>query len=94
MSMKSRAGRLLSMAAVLAALLLAWTCAPALAQCAMCKAAISGSTNGAAFARGLNLGVLVLLLPPVTIFSTIFIVAYRRRGAGEDKTEQSSKHKQ
>ncbi|MGB9178302.1 MAG: hypothetical protein WCB68_03565 [Pyrinomonadaceae bacterium] len=92
MSRKSSAASLLSVAAILV-LLLAGMCAPALAQCAMCKASLSGSNN-AAFMRGFNLGVLVLLLPPVTIFSTIFIIAFRHRRAGEGKAEQSSKHKQ
>lgn len=92
MSRKSRVALLLSMAAILA-LLLAAMCAPALAQCAMCKASLSGSTNSAAFMRGFNLGVLVLLLPPVTIFSTIFIIAFKHRRAGEGKAEKSSNNK-
>jgi len=43
------------------------------AQCAMCRASLSGSNN-ATFIRNLNIGVLVLLVPPVTIFCSIFIV--------------------
>lgn len=49
---------------------------PALAQCAMCRASLAGSR---AFVRSMNLGVLVLLAPPVAIFCTIFIVAIRNR---------------
>ena len=49
------------------------------AQCSMCRAALAGSNNGK-FLRNLNIGILVLLLPPVTIFCSIFIVLKRHRG--------------
>lgn len=49
------------------------------AQCSMCKAVLS-STKDAGFIRGYNLAVLVLLLPPVTIFCSIFIVLKRHKG--------------
>jgi hypothetical protein len=48
----------------------------ALGQCSMCRASLAGSNN-AFFIRNFNIGVLVLLLPPVTIFCSIF-VALRR----------------
>lgn len=48
------------------------------AQCSMCRAALTNSTNSR-FIRGLNLGVLVLLIPPVTIFCSLFIVLRRYR---------------
>lgn len=48
----------------------------ALAQCAMCRASVTGN---AAFERNLNLGVLVLLVPPVSIFCAIFFIAIRHR---------------
>jgi hypothetical protein len=54
---------------------------PADAQCSMCRAALNGSNN-ARFVRNLNLGVLVLLIPPVTIFCSIFIILRRNRGDG------------
>lgn len=54
---------------------------PADAQCSMCRAALNGSNN-ARFIRNLNLGVLVLLIPPVTIFCSIFIILRRHRGDG------------
>ena len=54
--------------------------APAAAQCAMCRASVQ---NNAGLARGLNLAVLVLLVPPVTMFCSIIIVAYRHRRGGE-----------
>jgi hypothetical protein len=69
-----------------AALLCLMVASPGWAQCAMCRASVQ---NNAVFARGLNLGVLVLLTPPVAIFCSIIIVAYRHRGggAGDDKKE-------
>jgi len=48
----------------------------------MCKAVLS-STRDAKFIRGYNIGVLVLLLPPVTIFCSIFIVLRRHRNQAE-----------
>ena len=51
------------------------------AQCSMCRAALN-STNNARFIRNLNLGILVLLIPPVTIFCSLFIVLKRHRGDG------------
>ena len=47
-----------------------------LAQCVMCRASI-GSNNS--FIRNFNIGVLVLLVPPVSIFCAIFIIAFRHR---------------
>ena len=58
----------------------------ALAQCSMCKAVLS-SNRDANFIRGYNIGVLVLLLPPVTIFCSIFIVLRRHKGQA-DETER------
>jgi len=55
------------------------------AQCAMCRAVISGSNNGK-FMRNLNMGVLVLLLPPVSIFCPIFIIL--RRHLGENAPDE------
>ncbi|MBC8028838.1 MAG: hypothetical protein H7Z16_01895 [Pyrinomonadaceae bacterium] len=63
---------------------LAWE-ATGLAQCGMCKTALAGSNN-ALFIRNFNIGVLVLLIPPVTIFCSIFI-ALKRYRAAEDDTE-------
>ena len=48
----------------------------ALAQCVMCRASIGGNSS---FVRNLNIGVLVLLVPPVSIFCTIFVLAFRHR---------------
>ena len=48
----------------------------ATAQCSMCRAALAGSNN-AFFIRNFNIGVLVLLVPPVTMFCSIFVVLKR-----------------
>ena len=67
-----------------AAALLVASCSGALAQCAMCKAAISSSADSAAKASGMNLAVLVLLIPPLAMFCAFFVAAYRfRKAPGE-----------
>ena len=48
------------------------------AQCSMCRAALNNANN-AKFIRNLNLGILVLLIPPVTIFCSLFIVLKKHR---------------
>lgn len=63
---------------------------PSFAQCAMCKAAIEGSTDAAAAAKGLNLAALVLLVPPVSIFAGLFGVVYRYRNF-QGRREQSTR---
>ncbi len=50
-----------------------------LAQCVMCRASLG---NNSSFIRNFNIGVLVLLIPPVSIFCTIFIIAFRHRRSG------------
>lgn len=57
------------------------TCVPVLAQCPLCKLAVENSTQGKAMGRGLNLGILVLLIPPVSVFCSIFIFALKYRNA-------------
>jgi len=64
---------LLGIAAAIALLLIA---SPVPAQCSMCRAALAGSNN-AFFIRNFNIGVLVLLVPPVTMFCSIFVVLKR-----------------
>jgi hypothetical protein len=46
------------------------------AQCAMCRASLGSNSS---FIRNFNIGVLVLLVPPVSIFCAIFIIAFRHR---------------
>ena len=57
-----------------------------LAQCGMCKTALAGSNN-ALFIRNFNLGVLVLLIPPVTIFCSIFIALKRHHASDASRKE-------
>ena len=52
------------------------------AQCSMCRASLTSVTNSR-FIRNFNIGVLVLLIPPVSIFCSIFIVLRKYRGTGE-----------
>jgi hypothetical protein len=61
---------------VVAAITVLLTGSPSSAQCAMCRAALAGSNN-AFFIRNFNIGVLVLLVPPVTMFCSIFLVLKR-----------------
>jgi hypothetical protein len=50
------------------------------AQCSMCRASLTSVTNSR-FIRNFNIGVLVLLIPPVSIFCSIFIVLRKYRNA-------------
>jgi hypothetical protein len=52
------------------------------AQCALCRTALQDA--GETTARAMNLGILVLLVPPVAIFCTIFAVAYKK-GKGSSR---------
>ena len=73
-------------AAIVAVLLLEAT---AFGQCSMCRAALGGSNN-AFFIRNFNIGVLVLLVPPVTIFCSIFVALKRyRRSEEKDRTDDN-----
>ena len=80
---------LLPVLAALAFLLLLST--TALGQCAMCRASLAGSNN-AFFIRNFNIGVLVLLVPPVTIFCSIFVALKRYKSADreEEQGDQTS----
>jgi hypothetical protein len=49
------------------------------AQCSMCRSALNSAANSR-FIRNFNIGVLVLLVPPATIFCSIFIILRRNRG--------------
>ncbi|HEY6230438.1 MAG TPA: hypothetical protein VIW64_04185 [Pyrinomonadaceae bacterium] len=77
----SRFSRLVPVLAAVALLLL--VADAAFAQCSMCRASLAGSNNPF-FIRNFNIGVLVLLLPPVTIFCSIFVVLKRYRAADEE----------
>jgi hypothetical protein len=57
----------------------------ALGQCSMCRTALAGSNN-ALFIRNFNIGVLVLLVPPVAIFCSIFVALKRYKAADDEET--------
>jgi hypothetical protein len=82
-----RAGWLLICISALLALLLAGP--SVFSQCAMCKASLAGSNN-AFFIRNFNIGVLVLLVPPVTIFCSIFVVL-RRHNLKDEQSDESDR---
>jgi hypothetical protein len=66
------------------ATLLAWSL-PVLAQCALCKNAVTGSPDAAKLSESLNFAIIILLIPPVLIFCGIFVVAFRYRKSREAK---------
>jgi heme/copper-type cytochrome/quinol oxidase subunit 2 len=76
--------RRVSAALLTFAALLAWP-AVAAAQCPLCRSALQQSDDTTA--RTMNLAILVLLVPPVSIFCTIFAVAYRKRRGGDDEED-------
>lgn len=59
---------------------------PAFAQCSMCKAVLS-SARDAKFVKNFNLAILVLLVPPVTIFCSIFVVLRRHKGEADHDSD-------
>ena len=78
--MRSNWWRLLVLIVVAAGVVLLAS-ASADAQCSMCRAALTGAAN-TKFVRNFNIGVLVLFVPPVAIFCSIFIALKRHRGNG------------
>ncbi len=77
---------LLIIASVAAVLVLGTS---ALGQCSMCRASLAGSSN-ALFIKNFNIGVLVLLIPPVTIFCSIFVVLKRYKTSDDEhETEKN-----
>ena len=87
----ARRNRSLTLAALAGATLLLVLLAPdaADAQCAMCKSAVSAAGEQAT--RAMNSGILVLLIPPVAIFCSIFAVFIRYKNGGEEKAD-TEKH--
>ena len=86
----ARRNRSLTLAACAAAALLLVLLAPdaAEAQCAMCRSAVQGAGDQAA--RAMNSGILVLLVPPVAIFCSIFAVFIKYKN-GDEKAD-TEKH--
>ena len=89
MSARLRSKAVLVIVASLATVLLLGS--SAFGQCSMCRAALAGSNN-ALFIKNFNIGVLVLLVPPVTIFCSIFVVLKRYKASDdEQETEKDPK---
>jgi hypothetical protein len=79
-----------AMLALMAFAFLAAFSTTAFGQCSMCRSALAGSNN-AFFVRNFNIGVLVLLVPPVTIFCSIFVVLKRyKKTDDEDQGDHES----
>ena len=72
-----------------AAVLVLLVPAGAEAQCALCKSAVSAAGEQAT--RAINSGILVLLIPPVAIFCSIFAVFIKYKNGGEEKAD-TEKH--
>jgi hypothetical protein len=53
----------------------------------MCRTAVEGSGNNE-LAKTLNVGIIVMLLPPVGIFCSIFVVALRHRKSKEESVSR------
>jgi hypothetical protein len=77
--------RLLLACAIALVVIALWS-DPAFAQCSMCKAVLSNAKD-AKFVKSFNLAVLVLLVPPVTIFCSIFVVLRRHKGEAENGSD-------
>lgn len=65
--------------AVLLILAAVATSSPALAQCAMCKATLTGSAEGRAIAREFNRAILVMLFAPYVVVGGFLLTAFRGR---------------
>ena len=85
--MKSVNWRVLTLIVLVAGIILFLT-VPVDAQCVMCRASLAGASNGK-FIRNLNIGILVLLLPPVSIFCSLFIILRRNRGDGVNEDHEN-----
>ena len=78
---RTRVSIIVVFVAALAALAAAWP-ESALAQCPLCRSALQDA--GDRTARTLNLAIVVLLIPPVSIFCAIFAVVYKKAKSGDE----------
>ncbi len=58
--------------------------AAALAQCSMCRTATAQNAHAA---KTINAAILILLLPALALFSSVFLLAFRRSGADESEDD-------
>ncbi len=61
-----------------------------LAQCAMCRTAVAGSSHLGEIARVLNTAILTLLIPPVVLLSLVFWLALTFWNRTEDRSERGA----
>ncbi|MCS6817501.1 MAG: hypothetical protein N0A16_11195 [Blastocatellia bacterium] len=61
---------------------------PVLAQCAMCRTAIAGSSQLEEIAKVLNAAIVTLLIPPVAIFGLVFWLALTLWNRPKDRSEE------
>ena len=73
MKMRTKIIRLLTLVLMMAACVFVLS-GDAAAPCALCRSSVPQ-----ALAKNLNIAVIVLLAPPVTIFSAIFYIAFKNR---------------
>lgn len=64
---------------------------PILAQCAMCRTAVAGSSRLGEIARVLNTAILALLIPPVAILGLVFWLAVTVWNRAEDDRSGESR---
>jgi uncharacterized membrane protein len=57
----------------------------------MCRNALTGSPSAARLSESINIGVFVLLIPPVMIFCGIFIAAFKYRKAQSEASSEVDK---
>jgi len=79
---RKRTAKLLSIVAGAVSIVvsMSWS---AMAQCALCKNAVTGSPSAAKLSESLNFAIIILLIPPVLIFCGIFAVAFKYRKSRE-----------
>ncbi len=75
-SMKSQVTPRTFLLALAAAIFIVLCFDSTFAQCVMCRASLGSKSS---FIRNFNIGVFVLLIPPVSIFCAIFVIAIRHR---------------
>lgn len=59
--------------------LAAFAAEPALAQCAMCKTVLEGSTEGRRIAANLNHAILLMFFAPYLVFASFVALVFRGR---------------
>lgn len=66
--------------------LVAFFCLPAEAQCAMCRAVLESEDGGKA-AKGINNGIMYLMIFPYLLFAGVGYAVYRNRKKARERGE-------